>query len=197
MNSIQKIGKMQDSITTGLVGGFIGTVFMDISNTLLYKSRKTEGLYGHIAGQMFVAPFRTKQRKNFILGEILHLAGGSIFGIPLFYILKKTGKDHYMSKGLVSSIITWGVLYAGGQKVGLFKKPLFTKTLYSEMFNHLIYGIVSSKAMVTLADPIVFESSNQTNKQSVFEGTQSHFDSNFVGSINNINEQFQQPHLEH
>lgn len=49
------------------------------------------------------------------------ITAGSVSGIPLLYILKRTGKDHYLSKGLVASMLTWGILYTGGQKIGLFE----------------------------------------------------------------------------
>lgn len=161
LSLVNKMGKTQDSILIGLIGGFIGTIFMDISNELIYKAGKTEGRYANVAGQMFVSPIRTKQRKNFILGEILHLAVGSVFGLPLVYILKKTGKDHYLAKGLVTSILTWGVLYTGGQKVGLFKKNHLTKSHYSAMWNNLIYGISAAKVIVSIADPAVFKMQEQ------------------------------------
>lgn len=80
--------KMKDSIVVGLLGGLLGTISMNISNLLIFKAGKTEKLYGHIAGELFVAPFRTNQRKNFILGQIAHIGIGSIWGIPLTYLLK-------------------------------------------------------------------------------------------------------------
>lgn len=130
-DSVLRIGKMKDSITTGLLGGLIGTIFMDASNMLLYKAKITEATYGHASAQLFVAPFRTKQRKNWILGELLHLAVGSVSGIPLLYLLKKTGKDHYLSKGLVSSYVNLGYfLYWWTknwfiQRATLYKDSLF------------------------------------------------------------------------
>lgn len=148
-------GKTQDSIVAGLLGGLIGSICMDVSNFLLNRIFKTDALYGHISGQFFVSPLRTKQRKNFILGELLHLAVGSIFGLPTFFMLKRTGKDHYLAKGLVASMLTWGILYTGGQKVGLFKKIYSTKSHYTAAFNNIIYGLVSAKAMVFLTDPKV------------------------------------------
>jgi len=163
-DSLQKIGKMKDSITIGLLGGLIGTIFMEISNLLIFKAGKTETLYGHIAGGLFVAPFRTKKRKNFILGEIAHLAVGSIWGISLTYILKKTGKDHHLIKGTFISILTLGGLI-GGQKFGILKKFGLTKTFYSAIWNHLVYGLVSAQAIVLLADPTIFASSNEINKE--------------------------------
>lgn len=76
LHMLKKISKMQDSITTGLLGGLLGTIFMDTSNLLIYKAGKTETLYGHIAGGLWVAPFRTKQKKNFVLGELTHFGIG-------------------------------------------------------------------------------------------------------------------------
>ena len=158
-HSVPKIGKMKDSITIGLLGGFIGAIFMDISNLLIFKAGKTETLYGYIAGGLFVAPFRTKQRKNFILGEITHLGIGSIWGIPLTYILKKTGKDHHLIKGTFISILSLGSLI-GGQKFGVLKKFRLTKTFYSAIWNHIVYGLVSAQAIVSLSDPMIFASDN-------------------------------------
>ncbi|HEY8909000.1 MAG TPA: hypothetical protein VIM51_01795 [Desulfosporosinus sp.] len=159
-DSLQKIGKMKDSITIGLLGGLIGAIFMDISNLLIFKAGKTETLYGYIAGGLFVAPFRTKKRKNFILGEIAHLSIGSIWGVLLTYILKKTGKDHHLIKGTFISILSLGTLI-GGQKFGILKKFGLTKTFYSAIWNHLVYGLVSAQAIILLADPTIFASSNE------------------------------------
>jgi len=186
--SVQKLGKMRDSITTGLLGGLIGAIFMSLSNILLYKTKKTEvKTFGQIAGQLFVAPWRTKQRKNMILGELLHLVVGSLSGIPLLFVLKKTGKDHYLSKGLAMSMFTWSTLYTGGQKIGLFKKLRFTKTHYSSLWGHLIYGLVSSQAIVSLADPTLFASSNEFNqktaKQAKADTNYSDFDESSEGFV--------------
>ena len=179
-DSVKKIGKMKDSITTGLLGGLIGAVSMSVSHNLLYKARKSEvKSFGQLAGQLFVAPFRTKQGKNLILGELLHLVVGSLSGIPLFFVLKKTGKDHYLSKGLAASMLTWSVIFNGGQKIGLFKKLRFTKTHYSSAWSHMIYGLTASKAIVSLADPTIFASSdditNETSKQVQTNADYSHF----------------------
>ncbi|ODA39417.1 hypothetical protein [Desulfosporosinus sp. BG] len=187
-DKVQKIGTMKDSITTGLLGGLIGTILMDLSNMVLYKIKKSEVTYGHIAGQFFVSPFRTKQRKNLILGELLHLAVGSVSGIPLLYMLKKTGKDHYLSKGLVTSMLTWGILYSGGQKVGLFKRLRLTKTHYSSVCNNTIYGLSAAKALVMLADPTIFASSNKINNGVSMQAKNDATSSDIVGVCNQFDQ---------
>ncbi|WP_088225892.1 hypothetical protein [Desulfosporosinus sp. FKB] len=156
---INKIGKIQDSITIGLLGGFIGTLAIDISNALLYKTKKTEATFGHLAASFFRTPTTTsKYKPTVFLGELLHHSVGTVIGIPLFYILKKTGKDHYLAKGLVASLLTWIFLYTGGQEIGLLKKPSKVKTHYAAVWNHILYGLATVKAMVWLADPEIFSS---------------------------------------
>ncbi|WP_407312386.1 hypothetical protein [Desulfosporosinus sp. SB140] len=149
-DSVHKIGKMKDSIRIGLLGGLIGAITIDLSNLLLYKAKKTEATFGQIAAQFFVTPTSVRKRKRLFLGELLHLAVGSVLGIPLQYILKRTGKDHYLSKGLVASLLTWIILYNGGQKMGLLKTLLSENLLcLSAQPYHLwtilskSYGIVS------------------------------------------------------
>lgn len=163
-DSFPKTGMMKDSIMVGLLSGFIGTACMEISNLLIFKAGKTETLYGHIAGGLFFAPFRTKQRKNFILGELAHFVIGSIWGIPMTYLLKKTGKDHHLIKGILISTLSLGSLI-GGQKLGVLKKFGLTKTFYSALWNHLVYGLVSVQAIIWLSDPIIFASSNGTRRE--------------------------------
>jgi len=137
---------------------------MDTSNLLMFKTGKTEMLYGHLAGGFFTTPFRTKKKSNFILGEIAHLGIGSIWGILLTYILKKTGKDHHLIKGALISIFSLGSVI-GVQKLGILKKFGLAKTFYFFIWNHLVYGLVSAQAIVLLADPTIFASSNEINKE--------------------------------
>ncbi|EGW38981.1 hypothetical protein [Desulfosporosinus sp. OT] len=72
----KRIGKMQDSIVIGMLVGLIGTICMEISNTLIYKVKKTEVVYPQITGQFFFSPKRVNRKENYILGEILHIGVG-------------------------------------------------------------------------------------------------------------------------
>ena len=154
---VQRGFKIKDSITASLFSGLLGTLVMDALNTYLWKKGKSEALFGHIAGSVFVRPFRTNQRKNFVLGEISHLITGSAIAIPLNYVLKKTGKDNHALKGAVYASIVWEIIYGIGQKFKMFAiKPHMTKTHYSMLFSHLLYGIVTTQAMVMFSEPAAF-----------------------------------------
>jgi len=157
ISKMQRALKMKDSIAVSIISGFIGTLAMDASNLLFWKKGKTEALYGHIAGSVYVAPFRTNQRKNFLLGQITHLITGSILAYPMTLILKKTRKDNLLLKGAFFGAITWEFIYGMGQRFKVFStKSYFTKTHYAELLNNIIYGVITAQALVTFSDPSMF-----------------------------------------
>lgn len=170
--------KIKDSVILGTVGGLIATIAMDLSNLLLWRAKKTEGLYGHLAGSMIMRSFRTNQRKNFILGQLLHTFTGSILGIPYVYLLKKTGKDHHLFKGLLFGGLSWGVLYSLGQKMGLFYgKGHLTKTHYSALFNNSLFGIVLAQTVRSLAAPDLFPETQSNISRDPYSGPSENPDS--------------------
>ncbi|WP_088225829.1 hypothetical protein [Desulfosporosinus sp. FKB] len=151
--------QLKDSIAIGLFGGLIGTLFIDVSNFILWKKNRTEMLYAHLGASMFMRPYRTNQKKNIIIGQFFHLITGATLGLPLFYILKKTGRDYLILKGGFCGLLTWGTLYSFGIKKGFYSaKPHLTKTHYSYLFHNFLYGITSALSMVWLAHPSVFPS---------------------------------------
>lgn len=156
-HAISKLTKMKDSIMISLLSGLLGTISMDLSNTFLWRAKKTELLHGHLAGSMFMRAFRTNKTKNFALGQIFHMLTGATLGIPILQLLKRTGKDHYLVKGGFAGLVTWGVLYNFGQRAGLFTtKPHLTKTHYSSLWHNFLYGITTAQAIVSLSEPSLF-----------------------------------------
>ena len=166
--------KINDSMVVGILGGLIGVVCMDISSLLLWRTKKTEVLYGHLAGSMIMNPFRLNKRKNFLVGQILHMCVGSGIGVGMIEILKKYGKDHHNIKGGFLSVAVWSVLYNFGQRMGFYRmNPRQIKTSYSAILHHLIYGLVTSNAIVALADPTMFSKEASANNQATTHGNNS------------------------
>ena len=165
--SILRRGKsIKDSVALGAVGGLLGTVAMVLSNFLIYKAGKTEILYGHIAGSIFMRPFRTKKPKNFILGQIFHLANGSGAGLLMVQIFKRFGTDLALLKGTMLGMFTWEALYTAGQRLGIYTaRPHLTKTGYSALWNNFLYGAVTAYSIKWLAHPSVFSAVEHNAKQ--------------------------------
>lgn len=165
-SKMQRVLKMKDSIAVSIFSGLLGTLAMDVSNFIFWKKGKTEALYGHIAGSVYVNPFRTNQRKNFWLGQITHLITGATLAYPLTFLLKKTGKDNFLLKGAFFGAVTWEFIYGMGQRFKVFStKPRFTKSHYAELFNNIIYGVITAQALVSFSDPSIFpDTQNNTSK---------------------------------
>ena len=154
---MQRVLKVKDSITVSIFAGLLGTLAMDTSNLIFWKKGKTETLYGHIAGSIFVNPLRLNQRKNFWLGQVAHLVTGTVLAYPLNLILRKTGKDKLLLKGAFFGAVVWEFIYGIGQRFNVFAtKPHFTKTHYTELFNNIIYGVTTAQALVAFSDQSMF-----------------------------------------
>ena len=130
---------------------------MDIANIILYKAKISEALYAHLSASMIFPTWKTRLKKNFLLGQIFHIGIGSLMGLPLVYVLKKTGKDHHIFKGIITGFGTWGLVHDVGIRMGLFRlRPGTTGSYYSTLIQNLIFGIISAHSIVTLADPNMF-----------------------------------------
>jgi len=157
---------IKDSIALGVVGGFLGIVVMSLSNFIIYKAGKTEILYGHIAGSILMKPFRTKQRKNFILGMMFHILNGSSAGILMVQIFKKFGTDFALLKGTILGVFSFEAIYTLGQRLKIYRtNPHLTKTAYSAFWNNFLFGVITAYSIRWLAHPSVFLAIEQNEKQ--------------------------------
>lgn len=149
--------KMRDSIPIGFISGLMGTLAMDLSNLIFKKAKVSEKTYAQFAGSVLMTPFRLIMKENKVLGEILHLITGSIIGIPLYAVLKFTGKDNYLFKGAIYGTFTWELLYSFSLRFGVFRAKVYsTKTHFATLIDNLVYGFVSSATMIFLTDRQVF-----------------------------------------
>lgn len=157
LESFGNLGKLQDSVVISVIGGLTGAIPMDISNFLLWRKGKTENLYGHVAGSMVTSKFQTNQTKNFLLGQIWHLITCAALGFPALLLLKKTGKDHLLLKGLAVGLSTWGAIYNLGFKLHLYKaSPRLTKTKYFALWHNILFGVTTVYTIAKISDPSLF-----------------------------------------
>lgn len=164
---LMKQGKcIKDSIALGAIGGFLGSIAMALSNLIIFKAGKTEILYGHISGSIFMRPFKTNSRKNFTLGQIFHLVSRSSIGLLMVQIYKIFGTDLALLKGTMMGMFTWEVFFNVGQRLKIWtSNPHLTKTGYSALWNNFVYGVVTAYTIKWLAHPSVFSSDKHNVKQ--------------------------------
>ena len=184
--------KIKDSMLVGIIGGLLGVACMDISNLILWRNKKTEGLYGHLAGSMIMKQYKLNKGMNFLIGQIFHMTVGSGLGVGMVQILKRFGKDYLIIKGGFFSVAIWGLLYNFGQKMGFYRAvPHSTKSSYAAIWHHFIYGFVTSQAIVALADPTIFSQEAVENTQSrrPTQRTTDHSTQYIYSDMNPINEE--------
>ena len=158
--------RIKDWLLLSFVSGIIGTLAMDLFNLPLWKTKKTEYMYGSLAGSILM--LRTQRKDNFILGQIYHMLTGGLLGIINFQMLKFSGKDHYLIKGFSFGAIIWGTLSNVGQSLGLFHMKMHrSSSFYVSLLANAIYGAVTSYAIINLGDPIVFEQTTELEKDNV------------------------------
>ena len=84
---------------------------------------------------------------------------GSLISVLLAHSFKKYGKDYHNLKGSFFGLFVWATLYSLGQKLGFYSyEPKSTKSGYSAIWHHLLYGIVSSNVILHFAEPNLFPS---------------------------------------
>lgn len=135
----------------------MGNLAKGLFNLFTWKTERNEVLYPHLASSMFFAPRHTKRRKPFLVGSFADLIMGSLFGIPIVYILKKTGKDNHMLKGAGFSLFLWVAFYGAGHNLSIVSiKPKKSSSPLWALLEHLIYGLVTACTAVKFADPGTF-----------------------------------------
>lgn len=148
---------MRDTLTIGILSGLIGNVVKDASNYFIWRAKKTELLYGHLAGSMLSPPESVQESGGFIAGQLLDFTIGAAIGVPIVYLLKKAGKDNYLLKGAAAGLAAWGLLYGLGPNLGVVSiKPKMSRTHLSAFWNNLLYGLATAQAAVLLADSGLF-----------------------------------------
>ncbi|MEW6426062.1 MAG: hypothetical protein AB1523_15225 [Bacillota bacterium] len=148
---------MRDTVALGILSGLIGNLAKNISNYFLWRTGHTEVLYGHLAGSMFAAPEDVHETGNLVIGQLFDMVMGAGLGVPMVYLLKKTGKDYYLLKGAGTGLLAWGLLYGLGPNVKVISiKPKMFKTHFSALWHNVLYGLAAARAAVMLADPGTF-----------------------------------------
>lgn len=178
---------IKDHMVLSLVSGLLGTLVMDLSNLLLWRTKKAEMLYGHLAGSMIMRGYRTNRTKNFVLGQIFHLITGSALGIPIYGVIKISGERYRLIKGAFMGLMSWGVLNNFGQRIGLFStRAHLTKTHYACLWNNLLYGITTAELIIRLGDKSILN--EQTQYLSSFNGKTEMTDNEFDADVDNRTE---------
>jgi hypothetical protein len=137
---------MRDNLIGGAVAGAIGGLAEMASGFIPIMTGLARSTTVH-AAISFMAPAATRPGPlSVVLGIISHLTVAGLLGLVLFYILRFTGTDHYLLKGLGMALAVY-VLFTNGLGPLFVSRGLLAPdpaTQLSILGSHLVGGMVTA-----------------------------------------------------
>jgi len=157
--------KIKDPVLLGIVAGLLGNAAKTAGNlTNRHILGFSDTTYSEISSGLFMTRKERKKKTGILVGVLGDFVISAGLGVPIVYLLKYTGKDYAMLKGLAISQAAWislfGTIGRGmGENKGVF--PLSAETNLSAFLNHSWYGMITALAASKLGDDSLFRGAAQ------------------------------------
>ncbi len=150
---------IRDRIALGVVAGLIGNLAKTAIDELSLRQKISQRSYRSTAAGVLV-----KKKKDAdspggqLLGGLFDFGLASLGGVGVVEMLTRTGRDHLITKGVVSGItigstVTAALSVAPQNKVG----PKDAPSNLSYMAAHAVYGLVTTLVAAKLGDPSLYD----------------------------------------
>jgi hypothetical protein len=151
--------RIKDRVLLGFIAGTIGNVVKTATDELSLRKKISQRSFRETAAGVWVSKqSEASNYKGQILGGLFDFGISSLGGIGIVHLLSKTGKDHLLSKGILSGITVGSTLTATLSAFPQNKvKPKDAASNLSYMFCHAIYGIVTTFVAAGLGHPSIFD----------------------------------------
>lgn len=149
--------KIKDTILLGIVAGLTGNALKNLGEHACNKMGMTQAAYPTIAGEAFMTKKQTKSNLGKTVGWLTDAALGAGLGVGYAYVLKFTGKDHALMKGVGYGHGAWTLFLGGSNKLMVNPVlPIDPKTMLSFYFSHTLYGIGLALGACAFGDKDLF-----------------------------------------
>lgn len=151
---------IKDRFLLGIISGFLGNVAKNIIDEVSVKKKISQRSFRSTAAGVFVSKKSEAQNINGqILGNLFDFGMASIGGVFIVELLSKRGRDHLITKGIVTGIsmgsfITFILSAIPSNKV----KPTDAASNLSYMLSHAVYGLVTIITASMLGHISIFDS---------------------------------------
>lgn len=150
--------EITDKIILGLVAGLIGNIPKVIINEILVQKGIEKKRFAEIVAGILVTRKEAISKKGVVFGFLGDFATASFLGIPLVYLLSKTGKNHKIIKsgmmGLVGLGIYRGIIAQLGNK-GTYPTDVVTNASMS--MTSTLWGVCAGILATRFGHKSVFE----------------------------------------
>ncbi len=97
---------LNDTIINGFIGGLFGTLGDFVIHWLAFLLRITQSTTGHYLSQLFF-PHQKVILPKLLIAEFTHFFTGGTLGIFIVLILRLTGLDFSLIKGIGFGVVMW------------------------------------------------------------------------------------------
>jgi hypothetical protein len=151
--------KIKDRIILGSMAGLIGNLAKTFIDEISLRKKISQRSFRSTAAGVWVNNKNEATNLNGqLLGGLFDFGIGALGGIVMTHIFSKTGKDHVVTKGILSGISIGSTITAllsafPNNKV----RPKDASSNLSYMFAHSVYGVVSSVIITKFGDSSLFD----------------------------------------
>lgn len=138
------LNNSSDSIKTGVIAGFLGALGDAIIHIPAFFLIGTSTTAHYISQLMF--PNKEVTIIRFVFGFSTHFFAGATVGILLYFLLKITGRDYALLKGIGMGIVFWIVHVIVIPNLVAPRPYLYRTELeaFVDLVAHLAYGAIAS-----------------------------------------------------
>lgn len=149
--------KIKDPILMGVIAGLVGNLLKTTGSLFTEKIGMNQTNYSKMAGSLFMSKKSTKSELGKKVGYLADAAIGAGMGVGYIYVLKLTGKDHALMKGVGYGHGAWTLFMGGANKLGVASMhPLSPKSVLSTYIEHTLYGLGAYLVATKLGDENLF-----------------------------------------
>jgi hypothetical protein len=150
--------KIKDRLWLSLIAGLGGTVVKSLLIRGAKANKWAEFNGAETAAGMLLPAHKIYTTSGKIVGEVANLIVGTLFSVPIIYVLSLTGKDKALTKGAALGSTFWVILYGSMANMGLSTiRPAMPHTMLTQLFGHAVFGGTVSFIATTLGDPGLFD----------------------------------------
>lgn len=156
---------IKDRIMLGMIAGIAGNAVKTVIDEVSIKKKISQRSFRETAAGIWVSPKgEATNLKGQILGGLLDFGMASMGGVGIVHLLSKTGRDHVITKGVLSGIAIGSFITA---LVSAFPqnriRPKDAASNLSYMASHAVYGIAAAAVACELGHPSLFDTAPQND----------------------------------
>ena len=158
--------KIKDRVLLGTIAGLVGNVVKTAFDEVLYKKKISQRLFRETAAGVWVSKKSEATNLNGqVLGGLLDFGMATLGGIGTVYLLSKTGRDHLITKGLISGVGMGSFInFILGTLPQNQVRPKDAASNLSYMLSHAAYGLITTAVAAKLGHPSLYDSQPLNNQ---------------------------------